>query len=165
MRDLNTKARDIDLILYYYGFGNDLWPTLEDAAIAFGVGESDGRRSERPRQIINKKFRNNAKLNDFPSLVGFLRILTSSKFHASDELFEMCIREGLIGEMGNLTSLLRLMHDLGEAKNYQAFSFDLDDLTRNSFNRNQDILVADSEGIKSLRKALGSVRISVCEAV
>lgn len=154
MKELDTKARDIDLILYYYGFGKKLWPTLEDAAIEFGVGESDGRRSERPRQIINTKFRNIAKLTDFPSLVRFSKKLKSSNFHFSNELLEACLEEGLTGDADNITSLLRLMHDLGEGKNYEAYSLDLNDLTRKSFIRNQDILIADKDSIKVLRKAL-----------
>lgn len=154
MKELDTKVRDIDLILYYYGFGEDLWPTLEDAAIEFDVGESDGRRSERPRQIINNKFRHVAKLIDFPSLVGFSKILKSSNFHLSNELLDACLKDELIGDTGNITSLLRLMHDLGEGKNYEAYSLDLNDLTRNSFIRNQDVIIADKDSIKALRKSL-----------
>lgn len=154
MKEVDTKARDINLILYYYGFGENLWPTLEDAAIEFSVGESDGRRSERPRQIINKKFRNIAKLTNFPSLVEFSKILNSSNCHFSNELLEACLEDGLIGDAGNITSLLRLMHDLGEGENYEAYSLDLDELTKNSFVKNQDILIADKDSIKALRKAL-----------
>lgn len=154
LKELATKARDIGLVLYYYGFSNTLWPTLEDAAIEFGVGDSEGRRAERPRQIINNKFRNNAKLSYFPSLTEFSSILTSSNVHSSAELLNECMKNGLIDEGGNLIALFRILHDLGEANNYNAYSLNLTELTRNLYSINKDFLIAEKESIRSLRKAL-----------
>ena len=153
-KELSTKSRDIDLIIYYYGFSSNEWPTLEDAAIAFDVGDSEGRRSERPRQIINNKFRNKAELNNLPSLASFHNILKSSKIHSSETLQAKCLANDLLEEGGNLIALLRLLHDLGEGKEYGAYSLNLNDLTRSAYTTNQDILISEKESIKKLRTAL-----------
>lgn len=52
VKELDNKSRDIALVEYYYGLGEDAWPTYET------IGERYGLTSrERPRQIIDSKFR------------------------------------------------------------------------------------------------------------
>jgi hypothetical protein len=154
LKELDTKSRDIDLVLYFYGFGKDLWPTLEDAAIEFDVGDSGGRRSERPRQIINKKFRSLTSLSDITSLKQFSEYLESSPIHSSFDVNEYANTNELLGEKLNLVSLLRLLNDLNECKSYKAYSLDLNELTRSAYSKNQEILIAQKSSIKTLQKSL-----------
>ena len=158
LKKLPDKARDIDLILYYYGFGNAEWPTLDEVSIEFNVGTSGGRRSERPRQIIETKFKSNAGLNNFPSLISFLRILKSSKVHFFDELRSKCLKDSLLDKEIGPAPLLRLLHDLGEAKSYKAYTLGLKELTRGSYDKTNDILVGEAGTIESLQGALKSAK-------
>lgn len=154
IKESTTKIRDIDLILYYFGFDGDLWPTLDDAAIKFDVGESGGRRSERPRQIINKKFKNKAKLNDFPLLNGFAQFLRAAKIHTKSELQKYCFNFELFEGKINYRGLLKLLHDLGECKDYHAYSMDLKKISKGTYQCDQDIIVANGEHVKKLTKFL-----------
>jgi hypothetical protein len=154
LRDLDTKSRDIDLILYFYGFGKDLWPTLDDAAIEFNVGDSEGRRSERPRQIINSKFKKVANLSDFSLLSKFYQHLHSSPLHYFDDLKQYVEVNNLFDGSQNLVSLIRLLNDFGEAKDYKAYKMDLNELTRSGYSANSEIIVGTKPRIKALQKSL-----------
>lgn len=154
LKELDTKSRDINLILYFYGFSKDLWPTLEDAAIEFNVGDSDGRRSERPRQILKSKFKKIAKLNDFRLLKEFSEYLHSSPIHSFEDLNQYVEVNNLFDGNKNILSLLRLLHDIGEASAYKAYTISLDEMTRSGFNENTEIVFGVSPKIKSLQKSL-----------
>ncbi|GEK50643.1 hypothetical protein [Vreelandella venusta] len=154
IRERDTKSRDIDLVLYFYGFGKDLWPTLEDAAIKFNVGDSEGRRSERPRQIIKSKFREVAVLSKFYLLSEFSKYLNSFSVHSSEDLNKYLEVNGLFDGDQNIVSLVRLLNDLGEAKEYKVYTIDLKELTRSRYNENREIIVGRESRVKALQKAL-----------
>ncbi len=109
LKELETKYRDIDLVIYYYGFKESLWPTLDEAAIRFDVGDSKRRRSERPRQIINQKFKKIVELYNLPSLKNFAEYLNSSNLHTYSKLIEYVKVQNLFDGNINLISLLRLL--------------------------------------------------------
>ncbi|MBB1274571.1 hypothetical protein [Psychromonas sp. SR45-3] len=153
LRELDTKFRDIELVIYFYGLKDNLWPTLEDAANKFDVGDSGGRRSERPRQIVNKKFKSVAKSSDFPSLVSFANHLKSDDFHKSSELISYVKSQELFDSEVNLISLLRMLHDLGECKEYKAYTIDLNELTRTSFDNKTDFFIVKKSSASILQKA------------
>jgi len=154
LKELDTKSRDINLVLYFYGFGKDLWPTLEDAAIEFSVGDSEGRRSERPRQILNSKFKKTAKLNDFRLLRDFSQHLHSSPIHSFEDLNQYVEANNLFEGTKNLVSLLRLLNDLGEATEYKAYTIGLKELTRSGYNESSEVVFGAASKIKTLRKSL-----------
>lgn len=153
LKELNTKSRDIDLILYFYGFGKDLWPTLEDAAIEFNVGNSEGRRSERPRQILNSKFKKSAKLSDFSQLSKFSKYLNSSPVHSFEDLKKYMGIYGVFDGTQNIVALIRLLNDLGEAKEYEIYTVDFQELTRSKYNENSEVIVGTKSRVKFLQKA------------
>ncbi len=154
LKELDTKSRDIDLVLYFYGFGKDLWPTLEDAAIEFNVGDSEGRRSERPRQILNSKFKKIVKLNDLSLLKGFSQYLHSSPIHSFEDLNHYVEANDLFDGAKNLVSLLRLLNDLGEATEYKAYTIGLKELTRSGYDESSEIIFGVSSKIRALQKSL-----------
>jgi hypothetical protein len=154
LRELGAKSRDINLVLYFYGFGKDLWPTLEDAATELGVGSSEGRRSERPRQILNSKFKKIAKLHDLPLLRGFSKYLHSSPIHSFDDLNQYAEANSLFDGAKNILSLLRLLNDLGDAAEYKAYTSGLDELFRSGYNESTEIIFGVAPKIKALQKPL-----------
>lgn len=154
LKELDTKSRDINLVLYLYGFGKDLWPTLEDAAIEFNVGDSGGRRSERPRQILNSKFKKIAKLNDFRLLKEFSQYLHSSPIHSFEDLNQYVEANNLFEGAKNLVSLLRLLNDLGEATEYKAYTIGLNELIRSGYNERSEVIIGVAPKIKALQKSL-----------
>ncbi|MFM2478701.1 hypothetical protein [Celerinatantimonas sp. MCCC 1A17872] len=41
MKENDQKHRDIQVILFFFGFMEESWPTLDATAIRFEIGESD----------------------------------------------------------------------------------------------------------------------------
>ena len=154
LRELNTKSRDIELVIYFYGFKDNPWPTLDDAANKFNVGDSDARRSERPRQIINNKFRTLTRLHDLPLLKGFSQYLNSSCFHSPAELAAYAKDNKLFDGNVNMLSALRLLHDLGDSEGYQAYTANLTEITRTAIASSQDFLIVNASVISNARRAL-----------
>lgn len=153
LRKLDTTSRDIDLIVYYYGLNENLWPTLEEAAIRFDVGESKGRRTERPRQIINEKFKKIVELSNLPSLKKFAEYLNSSDLHTYSKLIEYVKTHNFFDENINQISLLRLLHDIGHCKKYRAYTTNLDELKRTALNIDREVFITNDSSIKELRIA------------
>jgi hypothetical protein len=154
LKELDTKSRDINLVLYFYGFGKDLWPTLEDAATEFNVGDSGGRRAERPRQILNSKFKTIAELNDFRMLREFAQYLYSSPIHSFEDLNQYAEANYLFEGTKNIVSLLRLLKDLGEAIDYNAYDTSLNELTRSGYSESSEIIISVAPRIKELQESL-----------
>ena len=106
LKDGNNKLRDIEIILHFYGFKDDDWPTLGETAAHFGMNTR-----ERVRQIIKKKFREVVDLNDIPTLERCNEILQAKDFWLEDDLK----RE--LAPVSNNDSSIRgvfnLMDDLG----------------------------------------------------
>lgn len=75
IKDGANKARDIEIVKFYYGLNESPWPTLEETASRFEVGTR-----ERIRQLLNSKFRNNVSKNSIPSLNEFIQILQSREY-------------------------------------------------------------------------------------
>lgn len=107
----DNKHRDIEIINYYYGFRGDIEPTLEDAAIKYSVGDTDGRRSERPRQII-KTFKDNVKAENLPSLIECAEIIKSHQFISLDKLFEALIEKRILQSNISFIGLMKLLDEL-----------------------------------------------------
>lgn len=154
LRDSNTKSRDIELVIYFYGFKDNPWPTLDDAAQKFNVGDSEARRSERPRQIINSKFKDLTSLKNLPLLKDFSEYLKSSNIHFPADLVAYAKKKKLFNGKINMLSALRLLHDLGDSEIYQAYAASLIEITRAAVVSSQDFLIANTSVISRSRKAL-----------
>ena len=40
LKEGTNRERDIEVVAYYYGFGDSIWPTLEDTANRFDIGKT-----------------------------------------------------------------------------------------------------------------------------
>lgn len=154
LKQLDTKSRDIELIIYYYGFKDDRWPTLEDAAIKFNVGEPGGRRSERPRQIVNSKFLATATLVDIPPLKLFSDHLKSADIHHPSKLNAFAKDNSLFEANINTYSALRLLHDFNDCIEYRAYLPDLSEAPRSAIVSKQELIIINDIAITNARKAL-----------
>ena len=116
-----NKQRNIDLICYYYGFGDSELPTQKEAAQRF-LGSSD---RERARQIIEDNFRNPFELDQIPSISRFQEVLDSQLCWASSTLEKAVVQAGLAGESFSLRGLVELLRDLGLLDPYRTYSPDM----------------------------------------
>lgn len=63
IKDGSNKARDIEIIKFYYGLNESPWPTYEETASRFG-----GVTRQRIEQLIKSKFKDAVYKNSIPSL-------------------------------------------------------------------------------------------------
>ena len=159
LKELDTKARDIDLILYFYGFKDDIWPTLDDAALKCNIGTSKGRRSERPRQIIQNKFISIVEAGDLPSSKKCSDYISSQKIHRTDALYEYLLNHEILEDNVNLRGVMNLLHNLKLCEGYEIYNPNLEKTTRNTYDTSSAVFLIDKDLVAILKKALKSAKV------
>jgi hypothetical protein len=151
------KARNINIVRYFYGFDAAAWPTLEETAEIFGVGTR-----ERVRQIINEALRRRADAGKLPALKEALRLLRSRSFWAAGELASRIAQRTGDAPRLHLRGLLNLMHDLGMAESYEAYDPRLERLTRGQLASGVDYALVREDAVTDLQFALHGARRQSC---
>lgn len=122
------KKRDIELIVYYYGFKEDIKPTLVEAAVKYEAGET----RQNAELILNGKFRN-VPDKDLPSAIKCAEMIASQEIISSTKLYENMRSVGLADSEVNMVGLLRLLNEVGLAENYEICTPELDEATKNNY--------------------------------
>lgn len=149
IKDSSNKARDIEVIKFYYGLNESPWPTLEDTANRYNVGSR-----ERVRQLLNFKFRNLVTRSDIPSISGFLEILNSKSYWIFSD-FEVIVHAGgFINKDTHLKGIFNLVEDIGIATGYEIFTPDLKRTTRNSLCSCKNTFLIREANVKGIEKLL-----------
>ncbi|WP_277890078.1 hypothetical protein [Escherichia coli] len=104
VKDGANKARDIEIVKFYYGLNDSPWPTLDETASRFGVGTR-----ERIRQLLNFKFRNNVSKNSIPSLGKVIKVLQSREYWLLSEFEEETYNAGLVEKESHLKGIFNLI--------------------------------------------------------
>ena len=149
-----NKSRDIDLICYYYGFGDSEFPTLEEVAQRF---DNIGTR-ERVRQIIARDFRSAVTPDEVPSTRLLLDILSSRPYWVSSDLDEAVTQEGIAEGSFSLPGLLRLLDDLKFEHSYAALSSELLPAPRSALRGATEYFLVNKRDISRLRALLQRAR-------
>ena len=124
IKDNDQKSRDIALILFFFGFNDETWPTLEEAALKFEVGESEKRRSERPRQIIQNKFTSKANISMLPQVQEVARIFELNTRCTLDVIEDNLNNKKLLPKTYSLKGVLNLLQQLGVCKKFNIYTND-----------------------------------------
>ncbi|WP_425069292.1 hypothetical protein [Reyranella sp.] len=149
----NTKARDVNLICYYFGFGDSAWPTLELTASKFSVGTR-----ERVRQILNSKFRNQASIDEMPILRRCRDLLASRAIWSTVEYVEVMAAKNFVTGSVNVKGLLRLMQELGSCGEYDLYNERFYKPTREEIEDTTFSFIAAPAEAELMRKALQAAR-------
>ncbi|EGR2026937.1 hypothetical protein [Vibrio cholerae] len=157
VRDNDNKYRDIQLILFFFGFRGEQWPTLEDAALKFDVGESEKRRSERPRQIIKDKFTSKVDISQLPVARKVSEVIESAAFSTVDELSDKLVEMNLVPDKFSIKGILNLLQQLGLCGSYNIYTNMLVQASRNTIDSEQKLYVLNSTEIKNVRAALKKI--------
>ncbi|WP_447886411.1 hypothetical protein [Serratia fonticola] len=153
MRDNDTKYRDIELILFYFGFREEIWPTLDDAAIRFNVGDSDKRRSERPRQIIKKKFTSKVTLSDLPITHEVYIIIESSRCSTVEDITITLRERNLVPNSFSIKGILNLLHHLNVCEEYNIYTNRLSTASRKSIETETNFYLLKSSELPEIKKS------------
>jgi len=145
--------RNIDVVLYHYGFTGEVAPTLESTAQHFGIGTR-----ERVRQILSQSLLSKANLSLLPTLSACNRIITRKRVWLLSEL-----KDAIKAEIGdafgtNLQNLIYLIQDLRGAKGLRFFDCRFVELTRPAVSRSDDCFITNKARAKVFRKTMRSTR-------
>ncbi|MFP3350233.1 hypothetical protein R0K04_02315 [Pseudoalteromonas sp. SIMBA_153] len=149
IKDGSNKARDIEIVKFYYGFNESPWPTLEETASRFRVGTR-----ERIRQLLNSKFRNNINKNAIPSLNDFVKILQSREYWLTSEFEEAVYNAGLIDKESHLKGIFNLLIDIDHDCGFEFYTPELKRATRSSIATSKNIFLIRYSNIKDIAKLL-----------
>jgi hypothetical protein len=152
LKELPTKARDISLIQYYYGFGEDVWPTYEESATRYDLSSR-----ERVRQILDSKFRNSVKPGDLPSALQCAREISSQPILRLDKISETVKELGLVQGPVNM-GLINLLHDLGLCRNYEIYTPELQKTTRGTYFSSHNLFLINRGSLTSLKAGLNQAK-------
>jgi len=144
-----NKARDIEIIKFYYGLYESPWPTLEETASRFGVGTR-----ERIRQLLNSKFRDDVSKNSIPSLNELIKILQSREYWLISEFEEEIYTAGLINRESHLKGIFNLIDDVNIDCGFEFYTSELERATRNSIEISKNIFLIRISNIKDVEKSL-----------
>jgi len=159
IKENDQKSRDIELILFFFGFDEELWPTLEDAAIKFNVGESEKRRSERPRQIIQKKFTNKANISMLPRVTEVVRIFEKHTYCSLEIIEDALNAQGLLPKSYSIKGVLNLLQQLGLCNNFNIYTNKLTSASRTSIGVENQLYLLLNDELKVLRSAFKKLKV------
>lgn len=159
IRSNDQKNRDIALILFFFGFHDEAWPTLEEAALKFGVGDSEKRRSERPRQIIQNKFTSKVNISMLPKVQEVSRIFELNTRCTLSMIEGTLNKENLLPKNYSLKGILNLLQQLGVCKNFNIYTNKLIPATRISVNSENNLYLLRNDEVKILKLALKKLTV------
>ena len=128
--DTSDKTRNVDLIMYYFGFGGVPWPTYEEIYGVFGVGTGDAANARsRVGQILKNYFRTRVRAADVPALEDCYDLVRRKGFWTHSELTAEILKSGIAGDNFHIEGLFDLMKEVGLAGAYGVYPVDLKPLT------------------------------------
>lgn len=119
------KSRNTQIVLNYYGFGDLPWPTLEDIANQFSMGNR-----ERIRQIINSSFRDHISDEQLPIANSTFLEIEKYTVVSIPELRKILLTKGLASAGTTVRGVLNLARDLNRCKEYDLYDTSLDRVSR-----------------------------------
>lgn len=147
IKDGANKARDIEIVKFYYGLNESPWPTLEETASRFGVGSR-----ERIRQLLNSKFRDNVSKHSIPSLKDLVDVLKSRDYWLASEFEEEIYNAGIIDRESHLKGIFNLIDDVNLDCGFEFFTPDLKRASRNSMSSSKNIFLIKESNVKAIEK-------------
>lgn len=155
-KNLSAKSmveRNIDVVLYHYGFTGEVAPTLETTAQQFEIGTR-----ERVRQILSQSLLSKANLDLLPTLNACNKVIGQKSLWLYSEL-----KEAIKAEIGDafgtsLQDLIYLIQDLGGAKGFKFFGCKFIELTRPAVSRSDECFITTKAEAKVYQKIMRATR-------
>lgn len=148
-----NKARDKQIIAFYYGFGDVAWPTLERVANQFGLNER-----ERVRQIIKNKFQDQVTPNSLPRAAQLGELIEQCDFVSVDVIQQALVELRLAPEGASLRGLLNLLDDLGLCLEFDIYDSSLELVSRSLADSEVKSFLVRKSYLSRLRKAWTTAR-------
>ncbi len=151
---LENKARNIELICFYYGFGDAELPTLEEVAQKFDrINTREGVRQTKERYFLGPE-----PSDQIPSHRQFGRLLKSRQIWLASDLIDATERAGLAEGSFSLLGLLRLLKDLDYQHTYDAYDLRLSKLRTSTRDGFSDYYLISGHEVDNLKQLLRYLR-------
>lgn len=167
LSESEDKQRNIGLILYYYGFQEDIKPTFDEAVKKYKVGTTKNRQTWTGSLIVESNFRNVVKATNLPKTLECAKLIESQAIINTNKLSNLLQDKGLFFSEINFIGLFRFLHDLNLIKNYEIYSPDLRQVTKNNYHLTDNKFIIENnefitirEGIKIAKKTPNSIGIA-----
>jgi hypothetical protein len=128
-----TKQRDIDLILSYYGFGDSVLLTLEELAGRLKVGSR-----ERARQIVNERFRTKTAVRNLNGVRACAAEIASTSSVMASRPIQSLRDKSVLSSSHHPADVCRLLFDLGFDSGITLCTPTLEKVTRNNATKYSD---------------------------
>lgn len=142
-----TKARNIEMVAFLYGFGDSPWPTLEETAQKFSI------KKQRVSQIIKSQFRSVVSPSDIPSVQGFHEIVVGNRFWSQSDLETRIVKSKLVGDNFSIRGLFNLMNGIEGYNAFDIYTPEMQRVTRSLLGKFEEYFIvrkSDVGEIKSL---------------
>ncbi|QEG24775.1 hypothetical protein [Mariniblastus fucicola] len=153
-RQTNNKARDARGALAYYGFSNDVLPSMEVVGKKYSIG-----KRQRVEQVLGDYFRTNPRIKQIDGIQAAAKLVSAQPVSFWSDIQAALCKFGFISNDYVAAHLLLLLQDLGFCEEFELFTPTGEKVTRsNSIEFEQFIFVhrdakkAVSKDIIKLRK-------------
>ncbi|MEQ8851751.1 hypothetical protein [Gimesia sp.] len=116
-RQTEHKARNAKVALAYYGFSNDILPTLEFISEKYSIGTR-----ERVRQILEEFFTTNSRIKQIDGIQGAAKLVSSKPVSFWSEMKSALCKFGFIPQYYLAAHLHVLLKDLGMCEEFELYT-------------------------------------------
>ncbi|WP_154898296.1 hypothetical protein [Gimesia maris] len=116
-RQTEYKARNAKVALAYYGFSNDILPTLESISEKYSIGTR-----ERVRQILEDYFTTNSRIKQIDGIQGAAKLVSSKPVSFWSEIKSALCKFGFIPQDYLAAHLYVLLKDLGMCEEFELYT-------------------------------------------
>jgi len=116
-RQTEHKARNAKVALAYYGFSNDILPTLETISEKYSIGTR-----ERVRQILEDFFTTNSRIRQIDGIQAAAKLVSSKPVSFWSEIKSALCKFGLIPQDYLAAHLRVLLKDLGMCEEFELYT-------------------------------------------
>ncbi len=149
----DTRDRNIDLVVFFHGFGGETWPTLEETGQHFKIGTR-----ERVRQIIARSFRERTGAEDLPELRACAKELSKHGIWFKSDFVDLMLERGWAHNHVNMRGVLNMMQGLGLCEDYSIYDSRIQQLARGRIDDVDDYLILNSESADVMKSAMREAR-------
>ncbi|MDQ0253346.1 hypothetical protein J2S74_000718 [Evansella vedderi] len=158
MRKVNTRNvsmldRNIQIVLTYFGFGSQVFPTLDSVAEEFGLSSR-----ERVRQIVSDKFVNKINREEFLVRFNISQVMEGEEIHFTDELIGKLMDQKVIEEKVNIRGLINLLHAFQLCEEYELYNTSINKATKTEIESMEQLLLLKKEYERPLKAKVKTLK-------
>ena len=151
-RNNQTLERDIQIVLTYFGLGNQVFPTYDSVAGEFCISTR-----ERVRQIVTDKFVNRIDRTKFPIVQTICHVIEKEDIRFVDDFIQELKLEGLIEGKVHIRGLFQLLDRFIDL-DFKVYNLDIEAASENDFLHKEKLLIIKNGKQEKLRTRMKELK-------